>query len=897
MAYGVKYRFLFESVEGVEWTIDILKNGYSGSVLPRALGGSPVLRKDQNDNIWGTSLDMVAECAVDGEFEEFSTSDPFAFQVKVYQGSSLRWQGFMTPEIYNAPEIAPPYDVNVTATDGLGELKQHFFEAQGRKTISALLTYLLGFTGLSLSFRQVTDLSCSAAGAGALLSSVYVNLDYLAGETCYDVLQTLLAAIHSSITQDGNCWLILKETGTGGYNSSNNTVGCFVDGVSSQRSVEHFGGLSTHGNSCWPVGHMTREYIAPKRKMAVISKNHYVPNMLGSWSLESGATDEGDYWNLPSAGDGLSQTINFQQEVGKHLLLSIKVRNVGDGAEVGNLSVYVRLTGSYYQAVPYLYLTTNTGRRRREGNDVKWGAANATCNFEVQAPVESDTDQDYVTIDVLIPLYRNDARSYVRASSLDITVFNGDSLYPKRIYGITLSQYEQTAGFKKIVNIGNGARGEAPDVDLAFACTTDANNYAGLETMLYGVPVTSAGAKITSWSTLQASDLDYLSLMARDYALSCAAARVRQSGVLQTPLSGSAMPFMFVDDHDDVLYIVESFSWDLLNDEISVKMISCPTATLTVSGEETEEGATENPTNHSQAESSGGGGGGGGGGSTVSWGQVSNNKVPLTVDGSAKTVLLDGWTELPSAAAADNGKVLKVVNGVWTKGDAGTVTRVAMTVPTGFSVSGSPITGDGTLEVTLNSQTKNKVLASPSNASGVPSFRALVAADLPDVSGKYVTLDTTQNNISGEKTFTTKPVHIGATSGLDVSEASYIDIGPVRLQYDPNSKALHVTVKSGRSDTIGFYADGFVAAGGAAASGDQIKFVSLTGAQSVDGVKTFLANLVANGMITINGVTLTGSSSKLAVSKNTEFSGISNVTGGKISIQDLLDRIIALENR
>lgn len=287
---------------------------------------------------------------------------------------------------------------------------------------------------------------------------------------------------------------------------------------------------------------------------------------------------------------------------------------------------------------------------------------------------------------------------------------------------------------------------------------------------------------------------------------------------------------------------------------------------------------------------------GGGGGSTVAWGTVSNNKVPLTVDGSAKTVLLDGWTELPSVAAADNGKVLKVVNGVWTKGDAGggTVTRVAMTVPTGFSVSGSPITGDGTLEVTLNSQTKNKVLASPSNASGVPSFRALVAADLPDVSGKYVTL-ATQQDITGAKTFKSNPVNIDSSSSLKVNGSSFIEIGDARIEYDSGSKALRVTKRSGTNQTIGFYADGFVSAKGVAASPSR-DIVFIDGAQTISGLKTFAAALALLSTLDINGVTLTGSSSKLSVNKNTEFSGISNVSGGKISIQNLLDRIIALEN-
>lgn len=65
-------------------------------------------------------------------------------------------------------------------------------------------------------------------------------------------------------------------------------------------------------------------------------------------------------------------------------------------------------------------------------------------------------------------------------------------------------------------------------------------------------------------------------------------------------------------------------------------------------------------------------------------------------------------------------------------GGSGTVTSVAATVPSGFSVSGSPITDDGTLAITLDAQSGNKVLASPSNgSSGTPGFRVLVNADIP----------------------------------------------------------------------------------------------------------------------------------------------------------------------
>lgn len=64
----------------------------------------------------------------------------------------------------------------------------------------------------------------------------------------------------------------------------------------------------------------------------------------------------------------------------------------------------------------------------------------------------------------------------------------------------------------------------------------------------------------------------------------------------------------------------------------------------------------------------------------------------------------------------------------------GTVTSVALSMPSQYSVSGSPITSSGTLSVSWASQSQNLVLASPDGAAGVPTFRALLNNDLPVVS-------------------------------------------------------------------------------------------------------------------------------------------------------------------
>lgn len=65
--------------------------------------------------------------------------------------------------------------------------------------------------------------------------------------------------------------------------------------------------------------------------------------------------------------------------------------------------------------------------------------------------------------------------------------------------------------------------------------------------------------------------------------------------------------------------------------------------------------------------------------------------------------------------------------------NTGTVTSVGLSLPGQFTVSGSPVTTSGTLSASWNSQTANLVLAAPNGSAGAPTFRALVAADIPDL--------------------------------------------------------------------------------------------------------------------------------------------------------------------
>ena len=69
----------------------------------------------------------------------------------------------------------------------------------------------------------------------------------------------------------------------------------------------------------------------------------------------------------------------------------------------------------------------------------------------------------------------------------------------------------------------------------------------------------------------------------------------------------------------------------------------------------------------------------------------------------------------------------------------GTVTSVGLSLPSVFSVSGSPVTGSGTLTASLATQTANYVWAGPTTGTAAtPTFRALVAADIPSLTASKI---------------------------------------------------------------------------------------------------------------------------------------------------------------
>jgi len=97
------------------------------------------------------------------------------------------------------------------------------------------------------------------------------------------------------------------------------------------------------------------------------------------------------------------------------------------------------------------------------------------------------------------------------------------------------------------------------------------------------------------------------------------------------------------------------------------------------------------------------------------------------------------------------------------------VTSVALALPSIMSVSGSPVTGSGTLTGALTTQSANAIFAGPSSgAAATPTFRALTTADIPALAygtGTVTSVGWTGGIVSIATATTTPAFTIAGTSG------------------------------------------------------------------------------------------------------------------------------------
>ena len=149
----------------------------------------------------------------------------------------------------------------------------------------------------------------------------------------------------------------------------------------------------------------------------------------------------------------------------------------------------------------------------------------------------------------------------------------------------------------------------------------------------------------------------------------------------------------------------------------------------------------------------------------------------------------------------------------------GTVTSVDLALPgTVFNVTGSPVTSAGTLTGSFINQVANTVFSAPNGAPGTPTFRTLVSADIPSLSGIYMDL-TTNQTAAGNKTFSNSVAITPVNNQIILGGATTTTISAIAPVASRNYKIIDV--------------------------GNDSVFVMTDGAQTINDVKTFTTPIAA----------------------------------------------------
>ena len=616
MAFATKYLFKFNSQHGVEHQIHIQKDGYSGSVIQRALGRSPKLKKKKNGCICGTSLEIYAECLVDGEFAELYTSNPQEFKVLLYRAGYVVWEGFVSPELYSEPSIAPPYDVQIVATDGLGELKRKYYATPGAKALKTLLIDLLAETHLSLPMRIVSQLAPYQVSAANFFNR-RINLDFMEGETYYDVLTRLLDSLHMTITQHSRYWYLVRETDLVIENSGSvDEIWISTSGTVSsnwESSVRKTAGKMGVADM-WPVGNLSTA-IEPALRSVTLQMPWHIKNMLTNPDITSdtGWTKERVRYNEDGYG---GYNIGRKQAAES---TSWNYGRLSQGISVKQLTSVIKVSAKVYRSLDdsqlvftavkpglicYLaFIPSDSSLPRKFNYRGYWEDTEPSLdNLPYITPnddgewengsVETASEYEWTFANPLLDnmpgaLYIHFCGNYIRlyAASMTIDMLN--------------------RGYQDTVKINNDARGEGNTLELVGGrfSTDNLVSAAGLEGIwLYNTNL------VTKFSDSHWTNLDFLSITALGYALSIAMPRLRTEGKLDIPSSFTYLPWVIKTNVD---HLIETYEWDIHEDELSVSAISLPAATLTIESETVKE-ITGGTSGGSSSSGSGSGSGGGG---------------------------------------------------------------------------------------------------------------------------------------------------------------------------------------------------------------------------------------------------------------------------------------------
>lgn len=261
--YGVKYRLEFTdmfSESAKPNRMDILERSYSGPIIEIWGGQTPIViryegdRDDPNVVIVPSHATIELLVETQGQFNELFQGDDRKYLVNHYVDSDLYWTGYIVPEFHSEPYLFEPYVLSITASDGLGEIKNADFKDTNDNTFKGdlscilIIAEILKKTGLTINIRSginVFDSGMDTDPEDDPLEQAYVDSRIYYSvkkvpDKCDEVIRTILDPFRAQLFQSMGVWWVIRlsdavgtfpyrEFDVDGVYDSNDTINCLKE--------------------------------------------------------------------------------------------------------------------------------------------------------------------------------------------------------------------------------------------------------------------------------------------------------------------------------------------------------------------------------------------------------------------------------------------------------------------------------------------------------------------------------------------------------------------------------------------------------------------------------------------------------------------------------------------
>ncbi len=367
MAYGLKYTASAYGLSNVEWKVELLENGYSGTSSNIQLIGNGIkIGYDKEDDRFNLiySRYAIIDLKVTSTFnlDSLQFDDERKFQVKIYKNDVLEFIGWLIP-FYSSQEFEDTSlaTISIQAKDGINQLKNIAFYNSNPTSISFkqsfkdIISQSLLQTGYELDleiFYNKYDASMAKSTSDCPLAQLYFNINTLSKNEnewhdFYEVLNRLLSIHNLRLFQTNGKWTIIDQMDLIEgviYGRKYNSAGVYQSNVTlNSDTLIHTGGLKVKSNSIIRKDVPFKQYSAFFNAGALsnLLKNGELTSFNGS--MPNGWTKVGT-WAYGSYGanviDGVTNGIKFQNKYTQSLNYDDSAYFESEEIDISNYSIF-----------------------------------------------------------------------------------------------------------------------------------------------------------------------------------------------------------------------------------------------------------------------------------------------------------------------------------------------------------------------------------------------------------------------------------------------------------------------------------------------------------------------------------------------------------------------------